>query len=55
MFIRQNGGTLSKARRQGEFAQLTDDEVQRIEGMVADTFAGCADAPRAMREPATGA
>jgi len=40
MFIRQNEGTLSKNRREGEFEQLTDDEVQRIERIVADSFEG---------------
>ena len=40
MFIRQNNGTLSKNRRYGEFKQLTDDEVQRIERIVADAFEG---------------
>jgi hypothetical protein len=40
MFIRQNNGTLSKNRRDGEFKQLTDDEVQRIEQIVADSFEG---------------
>ncbi len=53
MFIRQNGGTLSKKRRQGEFAPLTDDEVQRIERIVADAFAGFADAPGTLRVAAT--
>ena len=52
MFIRQNGGTLSKKRRQGTFEQLTEDEVQRIEGIVAEAFAGFADAPGALHEPA---
>jgi hypothetical protein len=51
LFIRQNGGTLSKKRRQAEFEQLTDDEVQRIERIVAEAFAGFADAPGTLREP----
>jgi hypothetical protein len=51
LFIRQNGGTLSKRRRQAEFEQLTDDEVQRIERIVADAFTGFADAPGTLREP----
>lgn len=55
MFIRQNGGTLSKTRRQGEFKQLTEDEVQRIERIVAEAFTGYADAPGALREPAADA
>lgn len=45
MFIRQNNGSLSKQRRQGEFEQLTDDEVQRIERIVGEAFSGFADAP----------
>ena len=45
MFIRQNAGTLSKNRRHGEFTQLTDDEVQRIERIVIDAFAGFVEAP----------
>jgi hypothetical protein len=40
MFIRQNKGTLSKKRREGEFSKLTQDEVSRIEGIVADAFEG---------------
>ncbi len=47
MFIRQNGGTLSGKRRQGEFQKLTDHEVQRIERIVADAFSGFADTPGA--------
>ena len=31
---------VSKGRREGEFKQLTDDEVQRIERIVADAFEG---------------
>lgn len=45
MFIRQNGGTLSKKRREGEFARLTDDEVRRIEGIIHDAFDGFVDTP----------
>lgn len=55
MFIRQNGGTLSKQRRQGEFERLTDDEVERIERIVGDAFAGFAHAPGVLREPAADA
>ncbi len=55
MFIRQNGGALSKKRRQAEFRQMTDDEVQRVERIVAEAFAGFAEAPGAPREPRTGA
>lgn len=40
LFIRQNDGTLSKRRRQSDFEQLTDDEVRRIERIVAEAFAG---------------
>jgi len=40
MFIRQNGGALPKNRREGEFRELTKDEVQRIERIVADAFEG---------------
>lgn len=50
MFIRQNRGTLSKHRRQGEFKQLTDDEVQRIEHIVTGAFAGFVEAPGASHE-----
>lgn len=44
MFIRQNNGELSKKRREGEFKQLTDEEVQRIQRIVADAFEGFGDA-----------
>jgi len=37
--IRQNGGKLSKNRRQKEFAALTDSEVAAVEGIVAEAFA----------------
>jgi hypothetical protein len=40
LFIRQNSGTLSKKRRDGEFQKLRDDEVTLIEGMVNDAFSG---------------
>ena len=43
MFIRQNHGVLGTNRREGEFKQLTDDEVQRIERIVADSFEGFGD------------
>lgn len=46
MFIRQNGGTLSRKRREGEFKQLKDDEVLTIEQIVADAFIGFDDVPR---------
>ncbi|MDN5851136.1 MAG: hypothetical protein L0H63_16120, partial [Nitrococcus sp.] len=38
MHIRQNGGSLSKRRRTGEFEKLRDDEVQQIESIVAEAF-----------------
>ena len=34
-FVQQNGGSLSKAKR-GHFPELTDDEVARLEAIVAD-------------------
>lgn len=40
MFIRQNGGTLSKQPREGEFETPRDEEVALIEGIVNDAFAG---------------
>lgn len=39
MFIRQNGGKLSKRRREGEFAELTDDEVKCVETIYSEVFA----------------
>jgi len=38
-FMRQNNGTLSKRRRENEFAALTDDEVKRVETIYAEVFA----------------
>ena len=38
MFVRQNGGQLSKARRTGVFAELTDTEVASLEDAVRDAF-----------------
>ena len=49
MFLRQNAGTLSRHRREGEFKQLTDDEVRRIEHIVSDVFAGFVEVPGASR------
>ena len=40
MFIRQNNGTLSKRRRESEFAKLKDDEVTLIEDIVRDAYKG---------------
>lgn len=39
-FIRQNGGSLSKRRREDEFKQLRDEEVTRLEGIVRGAFEG---------------
>ena len=47
MFIRQNNGALAKHRRDGEFKQLTDDEMLRIERTVADAFEGFVSTPGA--------
>jgi hypothetical protein len=41
--IRLNGGKLGRKRRDGEFAQLTDDEVASTEAIVQDSFAGFGD------------
>lgn len=38
-FVRQNGGTLSKRRRQNEFAPLSDDEVTFVEEVISEAFA----------------
>ena len=46
MFIRQNKGTLSKKRREGEFKKLRDDEVTSIEGIVNDAFEDFDEGPR---------
>jgi len=40
MFVLQNKGTLPKRRRTGEFKQLTDDEVAKLEAVVNDAFQG---------------
>ena len=40
MFIRQNDGTLSRRRREGEFAKLRDDEVRTLEDIVREAFEG---------------
>ena len=37
-FLRQNGGRLSKRARENEFAELTPQEVTRIEGLYAEAF-----------------
>jgi hypothetical protein len=40
MFIRQNGGTLPKRRRQREFKALNDKEVRQLEEVVQEAFDG---------------
>ena len=35
----QNGGRLSKAKRERHFAMLTDDEIARIDAALADALA----------------
>lgn len=40
LFVRQNGGRLSRRRREKEFAALTDEEVQALERIVLDSFEG---------------
>jgi hypothetical protein len=39
-FLRQNDGTLSRRAREREFAELTEDEVARIEATYAEAFSG---------------
>jgi len=46
LFIRQNGGTLSKRRRQNEFKSLSDKEVKDLEEIVRDAFDGYDETPR---------
>ena len=43
IFIRQNKGTLSRRRRQGEFSQLRDEEVTALEAIARDAFEGFED------------
>lgn len=43
MCIRQNGGSLSKRRREGEFRKLTDEEAAMLENIVRDAFDGLDD------------
>jgi len=38
MFIRQNGGSIPKRRRENEFASLTDEESGHIEAIYMDVF-----------------
>ena len=40
MFIRQNGGTLPKRRRENEFKTLDDKEVRQLEEIVREAFDG---------------
>ena len=40
MFIRQNGGTISKKRREHEFKELTDEEAKLLEAVVREAFEG---------------
>ncbi len=37
-YIRHNGGKLSKRRREGEFAKLTEEEVRNAEQIVTESF-----------------
>jgi hypothetical protein len=39
-FLRQNNGTLSKRGREKEFAELTDDEVAKIQASYDGSFSG---------------
>jgi hypothetical protein len=39
-FLRQNDGTLSRRALEWEFAELTEDEVARIEAIYAEAFSG---------------
>ena len=39
-FLRQNEGTLSRHAREREFAALTDDEVERVQFIYREVFAG---------------
>ncbi|MEO6165291.1 MAG: Fic family protein [Candidatus Binatia bacterium] len=45
MFIRQNGGTLSKRRRENEFRALDDKEIQQLEEIVREAFDGFEESP----------
>ena len=38
VFVRQNGGTLPKKRRQNEFSELTNMEERRIKEIITDAF-----------------
>ncbi len=43
MFVRQNGDSLGKKRRENEFGKLTNDEVAAIEHIVTEAFEGFTD------------
>jgi len=45
MFIRQNGGSLSRHRREHEFKKLRDEEVILIENIVREAFEGFENPP----------
>jgi hypothetical protein len=38
--VHQNGGTLSKTKRQSHFSWITDDEATRFEAVVVEAFGG---------------
>ena len=40
LFIRENDGKLSKRKREKEFSDLTDEEVQVLESIVQQVFDG---------------
>ena len=40
VFVRQNGGKLSKRRRSNEFAKLLGEEITTLEKIVNDAFNG---------------
>ena len=45
LFIRQNDGALSKRKREKEFSDLTDDEVDGLEKIIENAFDGLASFP----------
>lgn len=45
MFIRQNHGVLPKNRRTGDYRELRDDEITRIEAIVRDAYDGFSGEP----------
>ena len=46
IFMRQNGGALSKRRREKEFAALTNEEVSHIEAIYREVFGDGEPVPR---------